>query len=377
MALSTIQKVAVFSCLVLCISLLLPKTFLSRGKQSGQTEGNPSQFPSSLHQPKPTDGRTPSSYFPRSHLSEAMSKAKGGNVGGGSNVKQSLVGQIIPIYGFGILLYILYILFKLSSKGKSPTFEQKSQPISNGNHKRKITDYELSQLQDKLKETEEAMEKIISRLGPNCEREDNVSTDEEQQLLKRLKEITRVMKEGKLVDPVSPEQEAEEAPYMEDWEGYPEETYPVYDPSACKRKPDTILVDCSVLTQPSAEEIAEQMEFTENNLCAANSEKGPTCSLPNLTPNNASPPQTEFPLPETQAQTFFSCEEEEEDEDEDDNPEFIAENAGFNPDAMSEPMEVNNYCMDSDDERESTEATGCSSQDNIGPLRKRKKGIEY
>lgn len=27
------------------------------------------------------------------------------------------------------------------------------------------------------------------------------------------------MKEGKIMDGVSPEQEAEEAPYMEDWEG--------------------------------------------------------------------------------------------------------------------------------------------------------------
>lgn len=31
-------------------------------------------------------------------------------------------------------------------------------------------DYELAQLQDKLKETEEAMEKLINRVGPNCER---------------------------------------------------------------------------------------------------------------------------------------------------------------------------------------------------------------
>lgn len=31
-------------------------------------------------------------------------------------------------------------------------------------------DYELAQLQDKLRETEEAMEKLINRVGPNCER---------------------------------------------------------------------------------------------------------------------------------------------------------------------------------------------------------------
>lgn len=31
-------------------------------------------------------------------------------------------------------------------------------------------DYELTQLQEKLRETEEAMEKLINRVGPNCER---------------------------------------------------------------------------------------------------------------------------------------------------------------------------------------------------------------
>lgn len=31
-------------------------------------------------------------------------------------------------------------------------------------------DYELAQLQEKLRETEEAMEKLINRVGPNCDR---------------------------------------------------------------------------------------------------------------------------------------------------------------------------------------------------------------
>lgn len=31
-------------------------------------------------------------------------------------------------------------------------------------------DYELTQLQEKLRETEEAMEKLINRVGPNCDR---------------------------------------------------------------------------------------------------------------------------------------------------------------------------------------------------------------
>ncbi|XP_056410272.1 protein RIC-3 [Hyla sarda] len=323
MALSTIQKVVMFSGLVLCVSLLLPKTFLSKGKQP---EGNSGRFPSSVPQGKPLDPRVGG--FPRSHLSEAVSKAK---AGGGSNSRKSLVGQIIPIYGFGILVYILYILFKLSSQGKNVKMEPKSVPIANGNLKRKITDYELTQLQDKLKETEEAMEKIISRMGPDHQgcKDGNVSNDEEQQLLERLKEITRVMKEGKVLDGISPEQEAEEAPYMEEWEGYPEETYPVYDPSDSRRRHNTILVDPSLLNQPSAEEIAEQMEFMEDytRYCTENeAEDGSDevttydhCDVVQLSP---------APTPEDET----APEEQSDDED----PAVIAENAGFSSDMASE-----------------------------------------
>lgn len=50
-------------------------------------------------------------------------------------------------------------------------------------------------------------------------RAQTVTSDQEKRLLHQLREITRVMKEGKFVDTSTPEKEAEEAPYMEDWEG--------------------------------------------------------------------------------------------------------------------------------------------------------------
>ncbi|XP_075423143.1 protein RIC-3 [Ascaphus truei] len=375
MALSTIQKVALFSCLVLCVSLLLPKTLLTRGKPSGQPEGTSGRFPSAVHPPKPTDGRTAGSHFPRSHLSEAVSKAKGGSGGGaGGGTRQSLVGQIIPIYGFGILLYILYILFKLSSKGKNTKVEQKCQPVSNGNLKRKITDYELGQLQDKLKETEEAMEKIIHRLGPNCESVDNVSTDEEQQLLQRLKEITRVMKDGKLLDSVSPEQEAEEAPYMEDWEGYPEETYPIYDnANSSKRSHKTILVDCSVLTQLSAEEIAERMEFVEDEdqICTESLEErnGSPAVKPNKAQHVTFIAQNDILQANDNVDKCHYLENEEED------PAVIAENAGFESESCSEQGDqcTDGFFIDLENDSESPEAINNPSEDETGMLRKRNK----
>ncbi|XP_073401315.1 protein RIC-3 isoform X2 [Dendrobates tinctorius] len=295
------------------------------GEGRAKQPGNPGRFPSAVPHGKPVEGR--GGGFSRSHLSEAVSKAKAG--GGGSNSRQSLVGQIIPIYGFGILLYILYILFKLSSKGRNAKTEPKSVPTANGNLKRKITDYELSQLQDKLKETEDAMEKIIHRLGPDNDRENNVSNDEEQQLLQRLKEITRVMKKGKILDGISPEQEAEEAPYMEEWEGYPEETYPVYDRSECRKRPSTILVDPSLLDQPSAEEIAEQMEFMEdyNRYYTEDPAEDRSTGV-----------TTYEPCDDAQHSPLLRPEDEmcTEEQSDDDDPAIIAENAGFIPDTDSD-----------------------------------------
>uniref|UniRef100_A0A8C5QAJ3 Resistance to inhibitors of cholinesterase protein 3 N-terminal domain-containing protein n=1 Tax=Leptobrachium leishanense TaxID=445787 RepID=A0A8C5QAJ3_9ANUR len=334
--------------------------------------GNAGHFPS-VHHPKPSDVRPSGSHFPRSHLSEAVAKAKGGN-GGGGNGRQSLVGQIIPIYGFGILLYILYILFKLSSRGKSTKLEQKSQPISNGNLKRKITDYELGQLQDKLKETEEAMEKIISRMGPNCDRSHDMNLDEERQLLQRLKEITRVMKEGKVLDGVSPEQEAEEAPYMEDWQGYPEETFPVYEPSDYRRPRHTVQVDHSQLSRPTAEELAEQMEFVEDDhLSCGSPEEETSCDLParpDTLPAAPSSPPRDSLLAEKRCNY---------DDDDDENPAVVAENAGFHSESSSEQGDVcsGESFMESNDERELLDVCDDTSGAKPGALRKRKTGNDY
>lgn len=76
--------------------------------------GKLSRFPPRMHSHATPDGRAVP-HFPRSHLTEAVAKAKAGGGGSGSTggSGRGLVGQIIPIYGFGIFLYILYILFKV------------------------------------------------------------------------------------------------------------------------------------------------------------------------------------------------------------------------------------------------------------------------
>jgi len=62
------------------------------------------------------EGRGQRAAGSRAHGTEAVSRAKGAGTGVGTGGKSNLAGQIIPVYGFGILLYILYILFKVRLK---------------------------------------------------------------------------------------------------------------------------------------------------------------------------------------------------------------------------------------------------------------------
>uniref|UniRef100_A0A8C3G813 Uncharacterized protein n=1 Tax=Cyclopterus lumpus TaxID=8103 RepID=A0A8C3G813_CYCLU len=77
-----------------------------------------------------------------------------------------------------------------------------------------ISDFELAQLQDKLRETELVMENIVSNVNHSPDRVEGVTADQEESLLQQLTEITRVMQEGQMVDDVAPEKKS-----REDWEG--------------------------------------------------------------------------------------------------------------------------------------------------------------
>ncbi|XP_028372807.1 LOW QUALITY PROTEIN: protein RIC-3 [Phyllostomus discolor] len=329
MAYSTVQRVALASGLILAMSLLLPKVFLSRGKRQEPPpapEGEMSRFPPRMHHHQaPLDGQSPAARVQRSHLAEAFAKARGsgGGSGGGGGSGRGLMGRLFQSTVLGFFLYILYILFKLS-RGKT-TEDRKCLQLPPGNAYRKITNFELVQLQEKLKETEEAMEKLINRVGPNGgSRAQTVTSDQEKRLLHQLREITRVMKEGRFIDRLTPEKEAEEAPYMEDWEGYPEETYPIYDLSDCvKRRQKTILVDYPDPEEPSAEEIAERMGVPEES-----------DHLVWETPTNPRAWEDNYvtscdPKPETCSCSFH----------EEEDPAVLAENAGFTADGYSEQEE--------------------------------------
>ncbi|XP_063053846.1 protein RIC-3b [Engraulis encrasicolus] len=228
MPMSTFQKVTLVSCLVLCVALLLPKMLLSQSKKGNtQAEGGPGHYPPMVRRQVAPEAKKGGggAHFNRAHNPEAIARAKGG---GGTGVapggKSSFAGQIVPIYGFGILLYIMYILFKITSKGTSKPPESRFTAIRSENMKRKITDFELAQLQEKLKETEEVMERIVSKSSPE-RRIKGVSADQEETLLFQLKEITQMMNKGSLLEGITPEQTVN-SPCPQHWEDDVEETDP-------------------------------------------------------------------------------------------------------------------------------------------------------
>ncbi|KAM7415066.1 hypothetical protein PAMA_019751 [Pampus argenteus] len=229
MAMSTFQKVTLATCLVLCVALLLPKMLLSRGRKDAERpEGH---FPPKTHRQAAPEGRSQraaGSSFSRAHNPEAIARAKGVGTGPGTAGKSNLAGQIIPVYGFGILLYILYILFKITSKGNNKPSEGRFPSVRSENTKRKITDFELAQLQEKLRETELVMENIVSNAHHSPDRVKGVTADQEESLLQQLTEITRVMQEGQLMEGMTPEKKAQE-----NWEDYPEEPQQCWERPRC------------------------------------------------------------------------------------------------------------------------------------------------
>ncbi|GCB63991.1 protein RIC-3 isoform X2 [Scyliorhinus torazame] len=261
---SSSHTVALVSCIVLCCSVLFAKVFVSRATkdkpQSPEDRFSPMRQRPMFSQHKQQWSAHP--HFPGSHQAESVAKAKAGNNGGGN---KSFMSQVIPVYGFALFMYVLYILFKISFKGStfSPKVRKKCTGTRPGNMKRKITDYELAQLQEKLKETEVAMENLVLKMGSESDKITSVTTEQEEKLLRHLKDITSVIKKGKFIEGISPEKEAEESPYTEDWEGYPEETYQHYCQSECSCQCDTY-PNYSESNELSAEELAERIGTMED-----------------------------------------------------------------------------------------------------------------
>ncbi|XP_059358853.1 protein RIC-3-like [Carassius carassius] len=258
MAVSTSQKITLISCIVLCMSLFLPKLFLPRvKKETAQSEVGPGHFPPPRHRhsfSEDHDHWDTDSHYIKHYNPEAIARAKG--VG-----KPNLLGQFIPVYGFGIFLYIIYLFFKLTSKDKPHRQGCRFPMLQSEYTFEEMPTCQLAQMQARM--SEKAREKRISKVVHPSVRSRRGTRRREERKLKQLKEITQMMRERQLREEASPEEEAEEAPYTADWEGYPEETYPEYDMTSRRRRFPSVILEEPDQVILTAEELAERMEKEE------------------------------------------------------------------------------------------------------------------
>ncbi|XP_072321778.1 protein RIC-3 isoform X2 [Eucyclogobius newberryi] len=262
MSITTCQKVTLISCSVLCVSLFLPRMLLPRAREDAvQTEVGPGFYP-------PMRRQAPLSQDPEqwgldsrhslSHHTEIVAEVKG------IGRKNNLMAQVIPIYGFGILLYILYIMYKLTCKEKPPKSAESTAPYKAQLDYTQLNEYQLAKLQRRLLQTEQMMEMIASGKSRGAGSK-NKRSKKEEKLLRHLRQITELMQEGRL-EGASPEREAEEVPYFAGWEGYPEETFPEYEEELRYRMRCKIVPLVATLSQPTAEALAERMEQEEEDV---------------------------------------------------------------------------------------------------------------
>uniref|UniRef100_F7BER6 Resistance to inhibitors of cholinesterase protein 3 N-terminal domain-containing protein n=2 Tax=Ciona intestinalis TaxID=7719 RepID=F7BER6_CIOIN len=83
--------------------------------------------------------------------------------------RQGWASTLAPVYTVIVLIYISYVMYKITTRKKRSPYgtegSNKKATIlwKKGNQKTKITQYELNQLEKKLLESEEAVEKILKK----------------------------------------------------------------------------------------------------------------------------------------------------------------------------------------------------------------------
>ncbi|KAJ7994979.1 hypothetical protein DPEC_G00255150 [Dallia pectoralis] len=377
MSMTTMQKVTLISCSVVCVSLFLPKMLLPRGKKElGQPEVGPGYYPPMMHRLQMPEGQgAEGTNGPDLHTPEVMAKVQ---IRGGAS-KSNLISQVISIYGFGILLYILFIVSKMTTrpKGKQTKLESRCPTVSSRAWQKKSTDDELTRLQEKLLETERVMERLVPRRtrAPDRPTSSKIkrASKREEKLLRKLSKINRLLQDGRPMEGATPEMEAEMVPYAADWKGYPEETYPEYE-EPCRRRsciydplPFIILEEPSDSEIPTAEALAEEVvevqgEEVEEEMGKEELLCSPLPSERGLDNNPSSPRRIKkqirfsdhkdvFTYPKQDAVTEYTYEEvregqvdeaegeteEEEEFGDEDDPLMEAEALSFNSDACCNP----------------------------------------
>ncbi|KAK2869666.1 hypothetical protein Q7C36_001537 [Tachysurus vachellii] len=257
MLVSGIQRITLFCCLVLSVTLFLPKLFLSGGKEKVLLQSDV-LGPESPPVLRFRHGASTGEDDPRS--TESLCASQKPEIFSQTKIfqKSSLLSRVPPIYGFGIFLYIIYIFYKLTDKDQVPEQCCSFSILIPEHTAQETSEDEVTQLQTSSTQMKGQRERRSSKSLQKSAR----STCEERKL-QHLRKIQHLLVEGRLLDDVTPEEEAEETPYSAHWEGYPEETFPLYEVPLCRHWYPSIILEESYGDVPTPEELAERMQREE------------------------------------------------------------------------------------------------------------------
>lgn len=189
MAESGFRRVAVLCCVAACFSLLAVKVFVPMATRetphSGQ--GAPRQFPKQTPQ-RPLGPQPERPRMGGSHIPEARARHHANSQPATSN--RSIMGQVLPVYCLGIFIYVVYILFKITTR-KDGSQPKKLVKCLSGSG---LSEHQLIQLKQRLEDTERALEKLASKVGPFSD--GRSGGEQEERLLSQLQEIARTLRES-------------------------------------------------------------------------------------------------------------------------------------------------------------------------------------
>ncbi|KAI5101630.1 hypothetical protein C0J45_8833, partial [Silurus meridionalis] len=256
MLVSQTQKITLLSCLILSMALFLPKLFLSARKEKVvlQLEGGRGSLPAVRpgYGPTPREDKdddvnvwTPESLSRTTSIPESFWQKK-------TFQKSPLLTQVTPIYGFGIFLYIIYIFYKVQLHQLNFRYSLVFQQIF------ALFPFQLTHKEQSTKQKC----RFTIMMAERMETPETSKIGHKKRKLQHLRKISNVLLERRMLEDVTPEEEAEETPYYVDWEGYPKETFPQYEVQLRRRYPSFILEEpYGDVSTP--EELAERIESEE------------------------------------------------------------------------------------------------------------------
>nr|CAD2168658.1 unnamed protein product [Meloidogyne enterolobii] len=200
---------AVCAAVFMCFALLYPSVFAPMiNSFFGRNSDNKHSHQPNSHFPHPEGhrggGRPPHAHPAAAASMHAQARAHQTQAVGGGGGRGGFA-WLLPFYTIGVVLFLLYTLFKKKKKHKRPRGhlnwedeEEDSEDESSGSDEAPRKRYKLKSVQERLRKTEKAMNEILSQLELIATNKEVLNEGEDKSFEdeNRIKEETQNMEES-------------------------------------------------------------------------------------------------------------------------------------------------------------------------------------